>query len=551
MKTCHIPPFRTLQRKLLTAFLGGALATLAALPQSAVAAPAAGPDTSQVGANVTGAMAVDEASLTNVIHVDMNSAAADDAGPGTQGKPLKTFHAGMKRAVADQAAGKPTRLVLHPGVYREAYVEPSKWVHLTEVKPATPSEPWLVIEAAKPGTVTISGAEPLSGWTDAGGGVWTRDWPISKKEKSNEAIPAPGAFSWDKALLAHPLREGFRFQTWPRFTPMGYRPEGITHAGVVLRQVLERAALTPGKFWIDDANSKAYLMLREGTAFKDASVEVTVRQRLLQLFGKRKVALRGLAFVSGGSLITKNSTFMQSVQIPTSTDILIEDCRFDGHSGGALGMLRSRNVTFRRTTFNDNGWLGFGGSRIQNMLVEDCESSRNHWRGEKDPFEWGGGSFRINDCADVVIRNHKATGNYVVALYFDTDTSNLLIDRPVLTDNFSDGIFLERNQGPNVVRGATIINNWGSGIELASRHVTIENSVIVGNGSPNYLARGPVGQISFAVHDLVREVMHRGTTEPADEQYQLIMDHLTLRNNIIASTSRFQPLFVGLNNPEL
>ena len=54
-----------------------------------------------VGSGVTGAMQVDEASLTNIIVVDQAAAQADDAGPGTKGKPLKTFYAGMKRAVAD------------------------------------------------------------------------------------------------------------------------------------------------------------------------------------------------------------------------------------------------------------------------------------------------------------------------------------------------------------------------------------------------------------------------------------------------------------------
>jgi hypothetical protein len=476
--------------------------------------------------NPRGALGVQNVQFQLELHVDGANPASVDSNSGTARQPFKTMTRGIKAAFEAQAAGKSVRLCVHPGTYREEYDEPFRWGTLNDVKPFSPNEPRVLIEATQPHSVVMTGADVFSDWKPSENGLFTHEW-------------------------TRDMRSVVQTKTdWPWYHPLFGRAEGVIINGKVVRQVFERSQLKPDRFWVDDNAKQVVLSPPAGLDPRTAKVEMITRHKLLQLWWKRGVTIRGIDFVHAGSVLTGNSTYASSVLFAMGADITLEDCRFDGNASGALGILNFRDITIRRCTSNDNGFGGIGFNAVTNVRVEDSETSGNHWRGAAGwPFGWAGNSLRAMSVRDVLVRNHVARGNYVQAIYFDTDCARVLIDRPQLTDNFDHAVYFERNQGPLAIRNGVIARNGGSGIWLSSRNVTLENNIIYDNGNSSFHMSQPFAQVSFAGHDLVTEQMWNAFEGRGS--YHLLYDNFTMRNNVVASTRRTQPLFNGVNNPEL
>jgi hypothetical protein len=401
--------------------------------------------------------------------------AAADTNSGSAQQPFKTLVRGIKAAFEAQAAGKSVRLRVHPGTYREEYDEPFRWGTLDEVKPFSPTEPRVLIEAVRPRSVVMTGADVFSDWKPADNGLFTHEWTRN-------------------------MREVVQTKTdWPWYHPLFGRAEGVIINGKIVRQVYERSQLKPDRFWVDDNANQVLLWPSAGVDPRTAKVEMITRHKLFQVWWKRGLTIRGIDFVHAGSVLTGNSTYVTSVLFAMGADVTLEDCRFDGNAAGAVNFLNFRDVTVRNCTANDNGFGGMGFGFITNVRVENSETSGNHWRGgEGMPFGWAGSALRAGFCRDFLVRNHVAHGNYVQPIYFDTDSARVLIDRPLLTDNYAHGIYFERNQGPMAVRNGVIARNGGSGVWISSRNVTLENNIIYDNGSTVYRDPQPFAQVSFA-----------------------------------------------------
>jgi hypothetical protein len=371
----------------------------------------------------------------------------------------------------------------------------------------------------------MTGADVFSDWKPAENGLFTHEW-------------------------THDLTKVVQTKTdWPWYHPLFGRAEGVIINGKVVRQVYERSQLKPGYFWVDDKAKQVVLWPAAGVDLRTAKVEMITRHKLFQAWWKRGLTIRGIDFVHAGSVLTGNSTYATSVGFWMGADITLEDCRFDGNASAALGLTSVNDISIRRCTSNDNGFGGIGLSGVTNVRVENSETSGNHWRGEEWAFGWAGSALRAMSVRDFLVLNHKAQRNYVQAVYFDTDCVQVLVDRPQLTDNFTHAVYLERNQGPLAIRNGVIARNAGSGVWLSSRNVTLENNIIYDNGNTSYRDPQPFAQISFGGHELVTELMFNGFDQRGN--YPLLFDNFTMRNNVIASTTRMQPLFAGLNNPEL
>lgn len=476
--------------------------------------------------NPKGAVGAQNVQFQLELHVDGGNPASADTSSGTAQLPFKTLVRGIKAAFEAQAAGKSVRLRVHPGTYREEYDEPFRWGTLNDVKPFSPNEPRVLIEAVRPRSVVMTGADVFSDWKPAADGLFTHEW-------------------------MRDMRAVVQTKTdWPWYHPLFGRAEGVIINGKVVRQVYERSQLKSGRFWVDDNTKQVLLSPPAGVDPRTVKVEMITRHKLLQLWWRRGVTIRGIDFVHAGSVLTGNSTYASSVLFAMGADITLEDCRFDGNASGALGIINFRDITIRRCTSNDNGFGGIGIGAVTNVRIEDSETSGNHWRGAEGwPFGWAGNSLRAMSVRDVLVRNHVARGNYVQAIYFDTDCVRVLVDRPQLTDNFDHAVYFERNQGPLAIRNGVIAGNGGSGVWLSSRNVTLENNVIYDNGRASFHMAQPFAQVSFAGHDLVTEQMFNGFDARAN--YPLLFDNFTMRNNVVASTHRTQPLFNGMNNPEL
>ena len=135
----------------------------------------------------------------------------------------------------------------------------------------------------------------------------------------------------------------------------------------------------------------------------------------------------------------------------TVTDLVVEDNARIGIS--AMGdTIRLQGVTARR-----NGHLGIHGHRASDLVVT--------------------GSTVVRNNAERFDAKHSAGGMKV------TDSSGLLVERSIVSDNLGPGVWTDLDVVGAVVRSSRMERNSRSGIEIElSSDVVVVDNVVVGNG---------------------------------------------------------------------
>ena len=104
-----------------------------------------------------------------VLHVDHRHPGADDRNGGTAGAPLKSIGEAARRAIDDRRAGTTTRVLVHPGVYRESIV----------LAADTPADAPIVLEGVGEGEAIVSGSDVWRQWQREGRSrVFRHAWPF-------------------------------------------------------------------------------------------------------------------------------------------------------------------------------------------------------------------------------------------------------------------------------------------------------------------------------------------------------------------------------------
>lgn len=428
---------------------------------------------------------VDESVVRQSLHV--NPDAGDDANDGTSArKPLRTLTAAMAKI-----AGKPTKISLHPGVYREYVQVPVG----TDV---------LVVEATKPGQAVLSGSDVYDAWTPD--------------------VDATFVHAWGQAWgLGNE-------NAWWGSTPLNRRREMLHVDGKRMVQVcdeqggpVEPASLKPGQFTVTDASpgKPGVIRLRpaDGVVLSAARVEVSVRgvqtgyaqdsRPLLDIPNRSNVVLRGLRVQHVAGYIKFGGAIQFGGYEPRTYDtmprnILVDDCEAIGNNGIGMEIINCRDVTVRDSRFNDNGSRGAGSIQVgieqertpgvavapRNFLYEDCQFNDNNWR---TVGTWGD----MNDSAGFKMFGQNIDGytflrcqfnrNLANGFWQDYGGSNVTLDRCIMEENRGGkaggyGALNEMTRGPFTIKDSVIRNNGNSGfISSGAPNVTLENNRIYYN----------------------------------------------------------------------
>jgi hypothetical protein len=347
------------------------------------------------------------------------------------------------------------RAVFAPGVYRMAL----------NVSVRGTAEAPIVIEAEKPGTVVISGADVVTEWARDG-----EDWVTGI----------------DLAHLEPSLKHGI----------LAGRREQVFIDGQPLRQVLHRDQLAGGRFWYDESAKRLYIRPQVfageirggelevdkgaiqggGTASIDRTdplhswqflikefdpgqhlIEVTTRCNLLNLesgrghpyAGSAHIVLRGLNFRASGDAPQQPMVHIGG------TGHLVEDCRFE--HGAARGFdLRTNGAVMRRCVARLNGQMGFSGYGNDN-LIEDCLIQHNNTKHDSFVcFEQGG--CKIVRAKRFVMRRVRAIGNDGPGIWYDIDNDETLIEQCWCEGNTGPGIMYEISWN-GVIRNNVCLKN--------------------------------------------------------------------------------------------
>src|SRR5262249_49614550 len=149
------------------------------------------------------------------------------------GSPLKTIGAGAAMAVANNQAGIGTKVIIRPGIYREA-------VSLSFSGKDT-SMP-ITFQASTPAKTVMSGADVWDGWTPTNGSpVYTHAWPYGWGLcPLDTGTSSDGTFHTDDGI-APPEEDVVR------------RREMIFVGGKLMTQVMTSTALRVGTFFVDES----------------------------------------------------------------------------------------------------------------------------------------------------------------------------------------------------------------------------------------------------------------------------------------------------------
>lgn len=386
-----------------------------------------------------------------LVEIYVNSAAsnASDDNPGTAAEPLMTVNAAMRLVVERNRVGTPVRVIVAPGVYRE---------ELALFGDSSQTDAAILIEAAVPGEVIISGSDVWTAWEQTDdAAVYTHDWPFDWG-----LMPYPNG--WEGSVVLEDIVR---------------RREMIFIDGTPLQQVLDEESLVAGTFLVDEANDVVLIHLPDGVQMDaDPLIEVATRDKALHIEQRDNVSIRGFVFQHASALIQT-----AGVSFNRMNNLTLEDNTIIWNNWQGVGFFQVQSITMRRNVVNYNGVAGVTSYQSGDLYSEDDESSYNNWRGVQGGFTgWAAaGQKHLHLHTGTFIRL-RAVGNHTRAFWLDSDVHNITIESAYWCDNLTNGIFIESVSGPVNLRNSVICRNGDVGILTGNaERLTIESSVISGN----------------------------------------------------------------------
>lgn len=397
--------------------------------------------------------------IDKIIRVDQQHPRSSDLNDGSKDLPLKTINAAANLAMRNHKKGFSTKVLIFPGVYREQIKMP-----FTEQK----KDPAIVFEAKERGTSIISGSD-----------IWT-EW---KKTERRNIYSHPWPYKW--GFAAYPTS----WQGHVTLKPIAQRRELVFVNGLPLTQVLAKADLHEGTFYIDEDNEQISICVSQEDFPSHSKVEVAVRSWVFSIDNKANIVIKGFKFQHAATGIEGSA-----VWIGNSKNVLLEDCIFIWNNWTGYRFHNLLNVTSRRNLAKNNGGTGHTAWKVKNYLSQDDEASYNNWRGKAGEFfYWAVAGVKSMGIHTAVFQGHKAQGNHAAGFWFDYDNENILVENSIWCGNLKHGLFLEASQGPIMIRNSQIFNNNQWGIRaIASRKITIEGNYILNNRGQQILLADPM-----------------------------------------------------------
>jgi Right handed beta helix region len=398
---------------------------------------------------ITGA-SIDESKIQHTIYVDKLHHKASDANSGTRAKPFKSISAALLKAKKFMLANKSIKVSIAPGVYRETF----------ELSGTGDNRGIVLIEGQQAGKVIISGSKV---------------WKFWKKEGNSEIYVAKWPHKW--GLAPYPFLGTHSWKKFLNLKDIVRRREMVFVNGKRLRQVLTPQELRAGSFYVDEKLALLKVWPPQGTDLKSATVKVGELKGLASFNNLNNLVVRNLVF-------EHDTTPCEgcAVKVELVNNVLFEKvlARFNNWNG--ITFIKCSKVSFKNVVCNHNGGAGVDTWYGNNVIWEDCEYSYNNWRGARGEFYgWSVGGSKQLHTKGGIFRNIKTVHNQTHGFWLDYDSENIVMDNLHVVNN-RDGIFLEANQGPIVLRKSLVAFNHTVGVSSTnSRNVVLENNIIYGN----------------------------------------------------------------------
>ncbi len=299
------------------------------------------------------------------------------------------------------------------------------------------------------GHATLNGAQPLTGFSAAGGKVWAASFTGELGPRSGECKPGTG--------------NACQF------------PNAVFRDGQPLRRVTSQGALEEDTFWVDAPKHEVYVYgnpAGHNLEIALAPAAITAEPGAQAAAG---VTVRGLTVKMFATPAQHGAI---DARAPGWT---IVDDRAELNHGA--GITSEGEATIEHDQAVDNGQEGIGGSGNDTVVVGNLIAC-NNWA--EFSAEWEAGGAKWGDASELLVRGNTVRDNEGPGLWSDVDSTGVTYEDNTVTDNELAGIMYEiSEQGTishNTIRGNGFgfhVWLWGAGILLAASHnvVVSENTV--------------------------------------------------------------------------
>jgi hypothetical protein len=358
---------------------------------------------------------VNEALETASIYVDTVN--GSDGNNGSKTAPLKTIGASVTMALNNNHSSLGSKVIINPGTYREAVV-----VDGSKKSTTLP----ITFEAATNGTVFVSGADLLTGWTVYSGNskIYEASWPYDVAVCPAQAPPAP------------PQQE------------IVLRAEMLIVNGTPLTQVLTLTSMLPGTFYVDDTHKLIYAYPPSGTNVSTATIETATLPNVLTVSGQSNLVFRGLTFQYANGCPQSAAVLVGG----NTTNILFDTDNFLWNNAMGVDFTTVEEFTVQSSVADYNGQVGFASHEVKNSLWQSNTANYNNWRGAQGAFyTWDTGGTKWMWDHDATYKNMVSNFNLANGVAWDTDNENVTFTSGVSAFNIVNGIQIEKTEGPFTV----------------------------------------------------------------------------------------------------
>jgi hypothetical protein len=448
---------------------------------------------------------VNEGLETAVLYVD--TANGSDSNPGTASQPLKTIGKSVSLAQTNNTKNIGTRVVINPGVYREA-VSLTYVPHMTNM-PVT-------FEAAINGTVMVSGAQQWTSWQAYSGNsnIYTSSWP----------------YTWGLCPA------GSQATPWP---DIAMRQEMVFVNGQLLTQVLSLNEMTVSTFYVDVTGGKLYVWPPAGNSIYSSDVEVAVNPTVWTIEGFSNVVLRGLTFEYANSCREHSAVLVQGGTTDPVSNVLFDTDNFIWNNAQGLSLQPVlSDVTVQNSLANHNGETGIQASHSTYVLFQNDSASYNNWRGELGSYyNYNSAGMHFYEMHDMTLNNVNVLYNLTHGMHFDTDHQNVTISSMIASENYLTGNLIERNEGPFTISNSFYCNGNPTSSTLSNvgmdvrdtAHVTVTGTYFVNDAAGDAYIAGINGG-------------YQVTNWQTGQTTTVVTEYLTMMQNTFVTTGS-QPLF--------
>jgi hypothetical protein len=383
------------------------------------------------------------------IHVDNQSPSASDQNDGSISKPLKTINA------AAQIATPGTRVLIHPGTYRETVqpamggLGPEKMISYEAINGEK-----VIIKAS----VEVNKFKPSTGWRLFAFGDDPKALP--EKIKIWEIELDPEDFKGYNPFCAVNILHDRLFIEYDKTDMTTYlnRRGMVFVDGKPMKQVplYNQLGNNENAYWVEANGQKVHIRLGGDGDPKDHLIELSNRE---QCFAPKEpflsfIRVKGLtlAHAATGAPVPQRG----SLSCFRGHHWIIEDCVIDWSNATGIDcgnecwhhtLLEGQtigNTIIRRNTIKDAGVCGIAGMFVSNMLIEDNLIIGTGW--QRMELSWEAGGIKVHNAVDSLIRRNIIKECYGCdALWMDVGNENCRITSNLFIDGIQsrEHIFIE------------------------------------------------------------------------------------------------------------